>query len=156
MKTKITYKDLKAMNPCYDPEEIGISENYKASIPNFIKEYRDKVQSKEDILWVLCRNDYMTDRDMRLFAVWCAREALKLDDKPDKRSVNAVNVAEKFANGQATKEELSAASSAAITTDDVTTALTHHERLQVPGHPELQLFPACLAPPGCPPCRGRR
>lgn len=54
----------------------------------------------------------MTDKDMRLFAVWCAREALKLDN-PDERSINACNVAERFANGQANSDELAAARDAA-------------------------------------------
>ena len=113
MKKKITYKDLVKMNPCYHPCEIGIPKNYSATIPDFINEYRDKVRNKEDILWVLCRNDYTTDRDMRLFAVWCAREALKLVDNPDPRSVNACDVAEGYANGDATDTELDAAWSAA-------------------------------------------
>jgi hypothetical protein len=55
----------------------------------------------------------MTDKDMRLFAVWCAREALKLVDNPDERSINACDVAEKYANGEATDDELDAAWSAA-------------------------------------------
>ena len=113
MKTKITYKDLKVMNPCYHPKDIGIKSNYSATIPEFIKEYRNKVKNKEDIIWVLCRNDYMSERDLRLFAVWCAREALKLIDKPDQRSINACDIAEKFANGNATSKELAAARDAA-------------------------------------------
>ena len=113
MKTEITYKDLKAMRPCYKPEEIGITEGYIATIPEFIKEYRDKVKEKDDIIWALCRKRYITERDMRLFAVWCARECLKLIDNPDKRSVDACNIAERFANGEATQKELNAARVAA-------------------------------------------
>jgi len=55
----------------------------------------------------------MSDKDLRLFAVWCAREALKLVKTSDERSINACNVAERFANGEATKEELDAAKDAA-------------------------------------------
>ena len=55
----------------------------------------------------------MTDKEMRLFAVWCAREALKLVDNPDPRSVNACDVAERYANGEATYEELMKARTAA-------------------------------------------
>ena len=113
MKTKITFRDLVKMSPCYHPNDIGIKNGYSAAIPDFIKEYRDKVKNKGDIIWVICRNDYMTDKDMRLFAVWCAREALKLVDNPDSRSIEACNVAERFANGKATKEELDAARDAA-------------------------------------------
>ena len=55
----------------------------------------------------------MTDRDLRLFSVWCAREALKLVKEPDERSINACDVSERFANGEATQEELDAACAAA-------------------------------------------
>ncbi len=113
MKKKITYKDLIAMKPCYHPKEIGIKSNYSATIRDFIKEYRHKVKRKNDIIWVVCRNDYMTDKDMRLFAVWCAEEALKLIDSPDERSINACKVAKKYANGDATDKELSVAAAAA-------------------------------------------
>jgi len=113
MKTKITYKDLKAMHPCYKPEDIGITKDYVATIPEFIKKYRNKVKGKGDIMWALCRKEYMTEKNMRLFAVWCARESLKLIDKPDERSINACNVAEKFANGEATQKELNTARCAA-------------------------------------------
>jgi hypothetical protein len=57
--------------------------------------------------------DSWNDKMMRLFAVWCAREALKLIDNPDPRSVNACDVAERYANGDATIEELAAARAAA-------------------------------------------
>ena len=57
--------------------------------------------------------DGWNDRTLRLFAVWCARESLKLVKEPDPRSIYACDVAEKYANGQATKEELDAASYAA-------------------------------------------
>ena len=113
MKKEITYNDLVAMNPCYKPDEIGITKGFKMPVVEFIKEYRDKVKSKDDIIWVICRNDYMTDRDLRLFAVWCAREALKLVDNPDERSINACDVAEKYANGEATDDELASARDAA-------------------------------------------
>ena len=113
MKRKITYKDLVKMNPCYMPDEIGIGKGYSATVSEFIKEFRDKVKSKDDILWVVCRKEYMTDRDMRLFAVWCARGALNLVENPDIRSINACDVAERFANGDATYDELAAARAAA-------------------------------------------
>ena len=110
---QITIKRLRNLSPCYDPTEIGIPENYRANISRFIKDYRNLTQSKDDMLWVLLRPEFLSDRLCRLFAVWCARKALKLIDDPDKRSINACNVAEKFANGKATKEELAAARDAA-------------------------------------------
>jgi hypothetical protein len=52
-------------------------------------------------------------RTQRLFAVWCAREALRLVDRPDQRSLAACDVAARFANGEASAEELAAAWDAA-------------------------------------------
>ena len=70
-----------------------------------MKKYRGTVPD-EDILWLLLRNEFISDKDLRLFAVWCAREVLKLVKNPDIRSIEACNVAERYANGEATKEEL--------------------------------------------------
>ena len=50
-------------------------------------------------------------RDIRFFRVWCAWQVQHL--MRDSRSTNALDVAERFANGKATKEELEAASAAA-------------------------------------------
>ena len=63
-----------------------------------------------DALWAL-RCVEGVDRDARLFAVWCARQAQHL--MADPRSVDALDVAERFANGMATAEELNAATRAA-------------------------------------------
>ena len=83
-----------------------------------IKNGDDKlVASERTILW---RLDAPTmDRVLRLWACWCVRNT-KLeggrtvwDLLTDPRSRNAVEVAERFANGYATKEELAAAGDAA-------------------------------------------
>ena len=64
----------------------------------------------DDALWCL-RAVYDHDKEIRLFAVWCARQVQHL--MTDQRSVAALDVAERFANGDATKEELDAAEAAA-------------------------------------------
>lgn len=46
------------------------------------------------------------DRTLRLFAVWSSREILKYMYDPDPRSINACDVAERYANGQASEAEL--------------------------------------------------
>ena len=51
------------------------------------------------------------DRELRLYAVWCARQVQKL--MADQRSINALNVAERFATGFATENELASAHVAA-------------------------------------------
>lgn len=45
-----------------------------------------------------------TDNTLRLFAVWCARRVQHLIT--DERNLNALNVAERYAKGEATLEEL--------------------------------------------------
>ena len=55
--------------------------------------------------------DGLTDAQLRLFAVRCARRVQHL--MLDPRSVAAVDVAERHAKGEATDEELAAARSAA-------------------------------------------
>ncbi|MCO1367204.1 hypothetical protein [Burkholderia multivorans] len=64
----------------------------------------------DDALWSL-RCVSGADRDIRLFAVWCARQVEHLME--DQRSKDALDVAERFANGEATKEERAAARDAA-------------------------------------------
>ena len=63
-----------------------------------------------DALWC-CRTAPERDREWRLFAVWCARRVQHLMIDP--RSVAALDVAERFARGEATVEELAAARAAA-------------------------------------------
>ncbi|WP_309601199.1 hypothetical protein [Burkholderia multivorans] len=65
-----------------------------------------KSNGLDDALWSL-RCVSGADRDIRLFAVWCARQVEHLME--DHRSKDALNVAERFANGNASDEELAAA-----------------------------------------------
>ena len=60
----------------------------------------------EDVLWC-CRTAPEYDKVWRLYDVWCARQVQHLMTDP--RSLNALDVAERHANGQATDEELSTA-----------------------------------------------
>lgn len=110
---KITLRTINALNPCFNPKEIVFTEDLELTPLEFIEQFSDKVKEKEDIIWLLCRKQYMHERDMRLFAVWCARNALSLINNPDKRSINAIIISEKYANGEASKEELTAAADAA-------------------------------------------
>ncbi|WP_270957460.1 hypothetical protein [Burkholderia pseudomallei] len=69
-----------------------------------------KSNGLDDALWTL-RCISGADRDLRLFAVWCARQVEHI--MQDQRSKDALNVAERFANGKATDEERAAARVAA-------------------------------------------
>lgn len=103
---------IRSFNPCYDPSEKVVDEQETLPVKEWVKKYR-KLFPTKDIIWLLCRSEFMSDKYLRLFAVWCAREALKLIDNPDPRSIGACDVAEQFVNGEVTLEELNAAASAA-------------------------------------------
>ena len=64
----------------------------------------------DDALWCL-RAVEGSDKEIRLYAAWCARQVQHL--MADRRSLNALDVAERYANGLATDKELAAASDAA-------------------------------------------
>jgi hypothetical protein len=64
----------------------------------------------EDAIWCFRAVDGF-DREKRLFAVWCARQVQHLN--PDPRLATALDTAERFANGQASEDDLRAAANAA-------------------------------------------
>src|ERR1019366_4566682 len=106
MKT-ITIADLRSYKPCYDPKRY-FAEDWTGTAVDILN--RDDI-SFEDRLWAVLRTELVSEKLMRLFAVWCARQVQHLMTDP--RSIAALDVAERFANGQATKEELDAARDAA-------------------------------------------
>ena len=103
----ITLGDIRALEPCYDPSRY-LPEDWTGTVLDILD---IKEAPSPDRIWLATK--FIGDRTNRLFAVWCARRALALIANPDPRSVNAVDVAERFANGEATNEELAAAEAAA-------------------------------------------
>jgi hypothetical protein len=65
----------------------------------------------DDCLWALCATTQKCDKVARLMAVKFVREVQYLITDPS--SLNALDVAERFANGEATEEELAVAWAAA-------------------------------------------
>lgn len=70
-----------------------------------------EVLQPEWLIWVATRKGVLTNRELRLFAVWSARQVQHLMTDP--RSRAALDVAERHANGEATDAELAAARDAA-------------------------------------------
>jgi len=66
-----------------------------------------------DLIWIATRKGVLTDKELRLFTVWSARQVQHLMKDP--HSLAALDVAERFANGQATIEELKEAGQQAYT-----------------------------------------
>ena len=62
-------------------------------------------------LWVISLDDVMTDRDLQMFAIRCARRVARLIT--NERSLKTLDVAERYIHGDAKDEELYAAAAAA-------------------------------------------
>lgn len=109
---KTTLNKIRAHSPCADGWEKLLKHLGKTQAddePLSILTILDS-NGLNDALWCL-RAVEGKDREIRLFAVWCARQVQRL--LKDKRSRDALDVAERYANGEATRSELRAARDAA-------------------------------------------
>ena len=104
-----TMSDIRALAPCYDPSRY-LPEDWRGTAADVLAVVECP---PEDRLWVVLHQGWIDDRTLRLFAVWCARQTLALIENPDPCSVAACDVAERYANGAATGDELAAAWDAA-------------------------------------------
>ena len=100
-------EDIRKLNPCYDPNRY-LPEDWEGSVSDIL---RLEDCPAEDRIWVAVR--LIDEKASRLFAVWCAREALALVTTPDPRSLAACDVTERYARGEASIVELEKASAAA-------------------------------------------
>ena len=103
-----TLNRIKEHSPCKEGWEKLLRYLGKTKADDEILPYSVIVESNgiEDALWC-CRAEPQHAKEWRLYAVWCARQVQHLMD--DKRSVEALNVAERHANGQADDKELASA-----------------------------------------------
>ena len=102
----LTWADFQKFEPCYDPQErYG---DFSGTILDILKDHR--IPAK-DRIWAATYNGVLDDKTLRLFACKCVREVWHL--LTDERSRKAVEVAERYAVGDATDEELDAARDAA-------------------------------------------
>lgn len=85
-----TISDLRDWNACYDPDTC-LPENWNGTALDMLNEINIPVQ---DRLWAVMRPQLLSNKDIRLFAVWCARQI----DQIDNRSIAAINISENFAN----------------------------------------------------------
>ena len=106
MKT-FTINDIRLWEPCYDPERY-LPEGWEGNVADILRKNEIPAQ---DRLWVVCRKGLISDKILRLFAVWCARQVEHL--MTDERSIRALDVAEAYANGVASDSELDVARAAA-------------------------------------------
>ena len=107
-----TLNRINACHPCHFGWEQGLAAAGKSSPddePILFAAIAETLGIKNAI-WCM-RAEPQYSREWRLFAVWCARQVQHL--MTDQRSVDALEVAERHANGQATDADLAAARAAA-------------------------------------------
>ncbi len=102
----ITINDILPFNPCLSGR-LKIPDNAQGTFTDLLDA---NFLTSSDKIWACSK--LLDDKTNRLFAVYCAREALKLIPNPDIRSLEACTIAERFANGLATSAEREAASEA--------------------------------------------
>lgn len=114
-----TKNEMLKWDACDDPA-WDIPEDWSGNALDFLK--MDNVPAR-DRLWVVLRDAVLDEKTRMLFAVWCAKsvEHLMLSD----RAKNAIRVGERYAHGQASIEELKAASLAFERGGDVSAALAN-------------------------------
>lgn len=107
-----TLNDIRACSPCAEGWTKLLQHLGKTKADDELLPLVTILDSNglEDAIWCL-EVVKGQDRAIRLFGVACARQVQHL--MADPRSLAALDVAERFANGEATTEELSAARSAA-------------------------------------------
>jgi hypothetical protein len=109
---RTTLNQIRAHSPCQDGWAKllrGLNKTAADDEPLWIDQVLDH-NGFDDALWCL-RAVEGCDREIRLFAVWCARRVQHLMTDP--RSVEALDVVERHARGDASDEELSAAARSA-------------------------------------------
>jgi len=107
-----TLNRIRAHRPCADGWQKLLAHLGKTAADDAPLSFETILESNgiDDALWCL-RAEPQHAKEYRLFAVWCARQVQHLMTDP--RSLAALDVAERHANGGATDAELGAAWDAA-------------------------------------------
>ena len=108
MDKVITVADIRGWQPCYDPIK-HLPENWTGTAVDILQ--MDNVPIFER-LWAVLREEVIDLKTIRLFAVWCVRRCQHLLTDP--RSITAIDVSERYANGLTTLDELDAACGDAV------------------------------------------
>lgn len=82
---KFSIKTIRSWNPCYDPVRY-LPETWYGTALDILEHKEIPFQDK---LWVILRTDLVSEKLMRIFAVWCARQVQHLME--DERSIAALD-----------------------------------------------------------------
>jgi len=100
-----TLKKIRAYQPCKEGWEKLLKHLGKTKADDEQLSLLTVLDSNglDDAIWCM-RAIEGRDKEIRLYAVWCARQVQNLTKDP--RSIAALDMAERFANGEATEKEL--------------------------------------------------
>jgi hypothetical protein len=109
---KTTLNKIRAKSPCAEGWAKLLKSLNKTEADNESLSLTTILDSNglSDAIWCLKAVEGH-DREIRLYAVWCGRQVQHL--MTDQRSIDALDVAERYANGLATENELDIAGAAA-------------------------------------------
>jgi hypothetical protein len=110
----ITVDNIMDLDPCEDYTREDVEELWDGRESLSLVDICDLDIPPADIFWVVTL--FLPDRENRLFAVWCAERVLPIFETrypDDKRPRMAIETARRYANGEATKDELNRARDAA-------------------------------------------
>lgn len=107
-----TLNRIKTCDPCDDGWQAGLKAASKTEPDDEPISYEAILNAVgiDNALWC-CRAETQYESLWRRYAVWCARQVQHL--MADQRSITALDVAERHANGEATDSELASAADAA-------------------------------------------
>jgi len=91
---RFTINDIRSWKPCYKPGRY-LPESWEGTALDMLNDNRIPFRHR---LWVIMRTDLVSERLMRLFAVWCARQVQHL--MVDERSIHALDVMEAYAENR--------------------------------------------------------
>ena len=91
---KFTINDIRGWKPCYDPTYY-LPESWQGTALDILNKKRIPFK---DRFWVIMRTDLVSEKLMRKFAVWCARQVQHL--MVDERSIHALDVMEAYAENR--------------------------------------------------------
>ena len=117
----LSVRKIKTWKPCYSPTRY-IPSSWSGNMIEFLKtEWKKRdgslivdILPDKDKIWLMFQSGAMPIKVQILAACWAARYACRISGQKDKRSLEAIKLAERYTNGAAIgKDELRAAAYAA-------------------------------------------